>query len=67
MQQAAMKQAYLTNTPLTIEEPESKREHRPFALWPLILVAAIVVLVALTSDPSWTWNNAAELQGGMVP
>ena len=54
MQQAAIKQAYLTDTRLTTEEPKNKREHRPFALWPLILVAAIIVLIALTSDPSWT-------------
>jgi hypothetical protein len=67
MKQAVMKQAYLIGTPPITEEPASKREHRPVALWPLILVAAIVVLVALTSDPSWTWNNAAELQGGMAP
>lgn len=65
MKQAVMRQAYLTDTPLTTEELESKREHQPVALWPLLLVAAIVALVALTS----TWDFPVELlqQRGIAP
>lgn len=48
---------------------ESDREIAPFALWPWIFVAAIVVFLVAMSDPSSTGDPRIALfqQGGLQP
>ncbi len=54
---------------LTTVQLASKGENRSFALWPLILVAVVMIVVALTSDASLTPTQRMEvyLQSGMFP
>ncbi len=54
---------------LTSVQLASKDENRPLALWPLILVAVAMIVVALTSDASLTPTQRMEvyLQSGMFP
>ena len=48
---------------------DSRADRRPFILWPLILVVAIVAVVAVTADASLTPDQriTAFLQSGMYP
>ena len=71
MQQAAMTKTVPIDTSPTIDEAESRREHRPFALWASILTGAVVVCGGLaewappSSDPSQlAWLST---QTGMFP
>jgi hypothetical protein len=70
MRQAAMRKIVLIDTSPTIDEPESKREARPVALVPLILVAAIVAFIVWASDRESTPGEhmaSPYLQARMAP
>jgi hypothetical protein len=46
-----------------------KGEHRRFVLWPLILIAAIIAVVAIRADASLTPDQRIKvfLESGMYP
>jgi hypothetical protein len=64
-----MTQQVSIGTGLITEASDSRADSRPFVLWPLILVAAIVAVVALAADASLTPDQriAVSLQSGMYP
>jgi hypothetical protein len=54
---------------LTKSTPETRGEVRLLALWPFIVVAAILAIVALVSDASLTTDQRIEVfqQSGVYP
>lgn len=54
---------------LTRRTPETKGEVRLLALWPFILVVAILAIVALVSDASLTADQRSQVfqQAGFYP
>ena len=54
---------------LTKSTPETRGEVRLLALWPFIVVVAILAIVALVSDASLTAHQRIEVfqQSGMYP